>query len=745
MNLERSMIKHRAQDKNERGLSVMEKLKLDFYYGREAEQFTFYRLPKALITDACFKGMTNNAKLLYGLMLDRMSLSKKRGWLDEANKVFIKYSLNNIEEDLNVSRKTASSLLKELEEIGLIDMIQQPGVANIIYVKNFVSERDQEVRNQREPESKCKRETGVKSKPVEKVHQCKNSTGEKTTPVEKSNQCSFEPGTSGKITLVPGGKLHPSNIETCIHHDNGVIGAETFPEAEWYRCKRLKEAGFNAIRSSHHPMSRAMLDACDHLGMLVMDELTDMWNRGKNTYDFSDIFKEEAPKWIHHMVDKDYNHPSVVIYSVGNEIQEAGTKQGSWINRSLCNRFHELDATRFTTNALNGLNCAGKRLKVIMKEVIEKFGMDTQGNGSGGGSNALNSFMSLMSGEKGEFFAKHPLVTEALEECAQSCDITGLNYLSGRYELEHVLHPGKTVLGTETYPADIENLWVKVTKYPHVIGDFTWTGYDYIGEAGVGIFHYDGKENFTSIYPERLGYIGDIDLIGNRRPISYFREIVYGLTNQPYIAVERMEHRGQTASKTAWMFKDNISSWTWKGHEGEKASVDVYSSGDEVELFLNGKSLGRKPAGKKSHYTATYEVAYESGTLKAIAYELGKEIGKYELVTADSVKRLKACRVTENERDVAYVKVWLEDEHGVCNPQETQRRIIHAKVTGNGVLEGFGTANPSSEEDYFSDTVTTFEGSALAVVRWKDSNSKESAVLRLWTDDDVEVCIDIGR
>ena len=330
---------------------------------------------------------------------------------------------------------------------------------------------------------------------------------------------------------------------TCIHHDNGVIGAETFPEAEWYRCKRLKEAGFNAIRSSHHPMSRAMLDACDHLGMLVMDELTDMWNRGKNTYDFSDIFKEEAPKWIHHMVDKDYNHPSVVIYSVGNEIQEAGTKQGSWINRSLCNRFHELDATRFTTNALNGLNCAGKRLKVIMKEVIEKFGMDTQGNGSGGGSNALNSFMSLMSGEKGEFFAKHPLVTEALEECAQSCDITGLNYLSGRYELEHELHPGKTVLGTETYPADIENLWEKVTKYPHVIGDFTWTGYDYIGEAGVGIFHYDGKENFTSIYPERLGYIGDIDLIGNRRPISYFREIVYGLTNQPYIAVDSKQNR----------------------------------------------------------------------------------------------------------------------------------------------------------------------------------------------------------
>ena len=530
---------------------------------------------------------------------------------------------------------------------------------------------------------------------------------------------------------------------TCIHHDNGVIGAETFPEAEWYRCKRLKESGFNAIRSAHHPMSKAMLDACDHLGMLVMDELTDMWNRGKNTYDFSDIFEEEAAQWISHMVEKDYNHPSVIIYSVGNEIQEAGTNQGSWINRFLCNTFHELDSTRYTTNALNGLNCAGKRLGVIMKDVAEQFGRDMQSGGSGGGSNALNSFMSLMAGEKGDFFAKHPLVTEALEECSQSCDITGLNYLSGRYELEHELHPGKTVLGTETYPADIENLWDKVTRYPHVIGDFTWTGYDYIGEAGVGIFHYDGNANFTSIYPERLGYIGDIDLIGNRRPISYFREIVYGLTDQPYIAVERLEHAGQTAGKTAWMFKDNISSWTWIGYEGTMTNVDVYSSGDEVELFLNDRSLGRKPSGKEHHFTAAYQIPYEPGSLRAVAYRDGDEIGSYELTTANSVKKLKACRVTENERDVAYIKVWLEDENGICNPQETEKRLLHAKVTGNGVLEGFGTANPSSEEDYFADTVTTFDGSALAVVRWSDKRSKEPATLRVWTEDGCEVMVEV--
>lgn len=530
---------------------------------------------------------------------------------------------------------------------------------------------------------------------------------------------------------------------TCIHHDNGVIGAETFKEAEWYRCRRLKEAGFNAIRSAHHPMSRAMLDACDHIGMLVMDELTDMWDKGKNTYDFSDIFEDEYNQWINHMVEKDYNHPSVVIYSVGNEIQEAGTKQGAWINRMLCNKFHELDNTRYTTNALNGLNCAGRRLGFIMRDVAEKFGMDSHGSGSGGGSNALNSFMSLMSGEKGEFFAKHPLVSEALEECSQSCDITGLNYLSGRYELEHELHPAKTVLGTETYPADIENLWKLVETYPHVIGDFTWTGYDYIGEAGVGIFHYDGNANFTSIYPERLGYIGDIDLIGNRRPISYFREIVYGLTDKPYIAVERLEHTGQTAGKTAWMFKDNISSWTWKGFEGTTANVDVYSSGDEVELFLNDKSLGRKPAGRENHFTASYEVPYEPGTLKAVAYQKDRKLGEYELSTAKSVTKLKLCRVTENERNIAYIKIWLADDNGTINSQKAEKRLLHASVVGNGVLEGFGTANPSSEEDYFSDSVTTFDGSALAAVRWKDVKSKEPAVLKVWTDDGCQVMINI--
>ena len=243
---------------DERRAGIVEKLELDFYYGREAEQFTFYRLPKALITDERFKEMTNNAKLLYGLMLDRMSLSKKRGWLDEENKVFIKYSLNNIEEDLNISRKTSGSLLKELEAIGLIEMVQQTGVANIIYVKNFVSEECQEVHKLGDSKNQCEKEISVKSELVEKGNQCKNSTSENITlveksdqcknstsvniapvekrnqckngtsgafePVEKLHQCNFDTGTRVKTTPVPVEKLHPSNIEidNNINNNNSI-------------------------------------------------------------------------------------------------------------------------------------------------------------------------------------------------------------------------------------------------------------------------------------------------------------------------------------------------------------------------------------------------------------------------------------------------------------------------------------------------------------------------------------------
>lgn len=502
----------------------------------------------------------------------------------------------------------------------------------------------------------------------------------------------------------------------CIHHDNGILGATTLDAAEDYRISQLKAAGFNAIRSSHHPASRALLDACDRHGILVMDELSDVWNVRKNPYDYALYFAEDWERTVEKMVAKDYNHPSVILYCVGNEISEAGTESGAVTNQMLCSKFRTLDSTRYTTNALNGLMAAGYRLREIMADINARFPAEEgKAAGNAAGSNALNSFMSLMAGEKGDYFATHPLLTEALSGCSDTCDIIGLNYLTGRHELEHELHPHKAVLGTETYPADIVRLWKIVSENPHVIGDFTWAGYDYLGEAGCGIFHYDGGENFSSIYPERTAYIGDIDLIGYRRPISYLREIVYGLRKDPYIAVSRMERNGQTCSKTPWMFKDNIASWNWPGYEGQTASVDVYAVANEVELFLNEISLGRK---KVNGFTATYELPYQPGMLKAVAYRNGEVIGNFILATPEEpglVIDIDRAELKADGEDLAFCKIHFADAAG--NDDLYTSHTIAVTVEGAGTLEALGNANPSSEDVYDIGQTSTYDGYCLAVVR----------------------------
>lgn len=327
--------------------------------------------------------------------------------------------------------------------------------------------------------------------------------------------------------------------------------------------------------------------------------------------------------------------------------------------------------------------------------------------------------MSLMAGERGEYFAAHPLLTEALEGCSSACDIVGLNYLTARHIAERELHPNKTVLGTETYPADIVRLWGIVKRHPHVLGDFTWAGYDYLGEAGCGIFHYDGNANFTSVYPERTAYIGDLDIIGYRRPISYLREIVYGLRKEPYMAVERLNRYGMTCSKTAWMHKDNIASWTWPGYEGKPALVDIYADAEEVELFLNGRSLGRKPAGEEHEFTATYELAYEPGELTAVSYEAGKESGRFSLTTAGEEVKLcvEADRtvLAADGEDLSFITIKLVDDKGVENLSASKE--VSVSVEGAGRLEGFGSAKPDSLGSYDDTKWETYDGYVMAVVR----------------------------
>lgn len=509
---------------------------------------------------------------------------------------------------------------------------------------------------------------------------------------------------------------------TCVHHDNGILGAAAYEEAEYRKCRLLKEAGFNSIRSAHHPAGKALLSACDRLGLLVIDELCDMWTVHKNDHDFAFSFLDEWKHIADAMIAKDYNHPCVILYSVGNEISEVGTERGAEINRMLCNYFREKDGLRYTTNGMNALNAAGARMFPIMQELAPLLRKEEHGGtNDNSGSNAINSFMGLMEGEAGEAFAKHPLITETLRESSGSMDIIGLNYLTGRHLEDVERYPNKCVVGTETFPADIARLWKTVNASPQILGDFTWTGYDYLGEAGCGIFYYDEKANFGSHFPDRLAYIGDIDLAGCRRPISFLREIVYGLRSEPYIAVERVDRYGMLHSKTPWMLKDNIASWTWHGFEGTPAVIDVYSGEEEVELFLNGVSLGRKPAGREHGFVATFRHAYEPGALTAVGYRDGEPVGSFALATCGKEVHLSAetskQEVHAGSEELAFVSIRLTDENG--KEILTEKRRITAAVEGSIELLAMGSADPQPVTSYDSQTWETYHGGLLVVVRAK--------------------------
>lgn len=493
----------------------------------------------------------------------------------------------------------------------------------------------------------------------------------------------------------------------CIHHDNGVIGAATIGRAEERRVERLKEAGFNAIRSAHYPISKAMLHACDRLGMLVMDEAFDMWTQHKSDYDYALHFPTWWEKEIEAMVDKDYNHPSVIMYSIGNEIPETGSAHGAAWGRKLAEKVRSLDSSRYVLNSINGFVAVMTKLQALMQNQM-----------SGDVNSAMANISDMM-----KQVQKMDIVTEATAESFAAVDIAGYNYADIRYEMDKELFPNRIICGSETFPKDIASNWKLVKENSHVIGDFTWTGWDYLGEAGLGKVAYAEDSNSEAgvlgTYPWHVAYCGDIDIIGNRRPVSYYREIVFGLTDRPYIAVQRPEHYGKKLIATPWSWSDSISSWSWEGFEGKPVRIEVYSSAEEVELLVNGQLVGKAPTGEAHAYKAEFETEYVPGEIVAIAYTQGKEIGRYSLKSADSGVNLlveaERAQLKNDDADLAFVNISLVDDHRILKPLADRELKVH--VEGAGYLQGFGCANPASEGDYFDSVHSTFDGRALAVIR----------------------------
>ena len=489
----------------------------------------------------------------------------------------------------------------------------------------------------------------------------------------------------------------------CIHHDSGILGAATYEDAHRRQIKLLKEVGFNAIRMSHHPAAPALLRVCDELGMYVMDEFSDMWTRAKNDLDYALDFSKWWETDVALMVKKDYNHPSVVFYSVGNEIPEIGTDIGSDLCARISDRIKALDPTRYTTAGINGVFAAGDQMDRILADLTREM----QASGEIEGN--VNSFMAVMD-TKMDQIVNHDAVSERLEKACASLDAAGYNYMAARYEPDAERYPNRVVVGSETYPQDIARNWALVEKLPSVIGDFTWTGWDYIGEAGIGIIGYGpGEGGFGAQYPCQLAYCGDIDITGFRRPLSYYREIVFGLRAQPYIAVQDVTRAGQTPVMTPWAMSDAVASWDWPGCDGKTAVIEVYAPGDEAELFLNGSSLGRKPL---NQCKALFETTYAPGTLRAVAYRNGEALGTWELSTP-APEPLLTLRAEYEGAELIFLAAELT---GGSVTVTSADELLTAEVTGAELL-GVGSGDPKPLINYNEGRTKTWNGRAQLILR----------------------------
>ena len=468
----------------------------------------------------------------------------------------------------------------------------------------------------------------------------------------------------------------------CVHHDDGVLGAMAFDAAEIRKVKLMKEAGFNLIRTSHNPTTRAFLDACDSLGMLVIGEAFDGWRTAKTPYDYSTLIDSCYRKDIHAMVQRDRNHPSIICWSIGNEVIERKDIRVVTTAKKLKQAILEMDDTRPVTEAL----CAWD--------------------------------------SDWEIYDPHFDVL----------DIGGYNYMIHKHQEDHARNPPRVMWQTESYPRDAFKNWKLVQEYPYIIGDIVWTGLDYLGESGIGRNYYEGERPgehwIDGGQPDWHGaYCGDVDITGWRKPISHYREMLWkGLTPDPsstgegsiYLAVREPDGYHGKIHQTAWSVWPTWESWNWEGWEGKPIEVEVYTKAPEVKLYLNDKLIGTKAVSEKTEHKAVFTIPYEQGTLHAVCSPLPLEgSGEAFLYTAGEPARLRLTPdrrvITADGQDLAFITVEVVDKKGnVCPDAATPCEAI---VKGQGSLLSFASADLKDREPYTSPKVTTWKGRALIVVR----------------------------
>lgn len=467
---------------------------------------------------------------------------------------------------------------------------------------------------------------------------------------------------NGKKVILNGG---------CVHHDNGCLGAAAYDRAEIRKVELLKSAGFNAVRTSHNPPSEAFLAACDRLGLLVIDESFDGWRESKTPYDYAKFFDDWWQRDIEAMVLRDRNHPSIIMWSTGNEIIERKKPEAVATANMLANHVRKLDPSRPVTSAMTTWDKDW--------EIFDPL------------------------------FAAH--------------DIGGYNYQLHRAPADHKRVPSRVIVQTESYPKDAFANWKLIQENAYIIGDFVWTAMDYLGESGIGRYYYPGEKEGEhwekNFYPWHGAYCGDIDLTGWRKPISHYRDLLYNDTKKLYLAVKEPNPANGKIKMTSWSVWPTWESWTWPGQEGKNIEVEVYSRYPKVRLYLNDKLVGEEPTAKEQQFTARFTFPYSPGLLKAVGVENNKEQESSILKTAGKAARIRLtedrAKISANGQDLSYVTVEITDDKGNIQPNADNQLLFSIK--GPGIIAGVDNADLKDTNPYFSDKRKAWKGRALVVVK----------------------------
>ncbi|WP_163707205.1 sugar-binding domain-containing protein [Mangrovibacterium lignilyticum] len=457
----------------------------------------------------------------------------------------------------------------------------------------------------------------------------------------------------------------------CLHHDNGILGAAAYDRAEERKVELLKAAGFNAVRTSHNPPSEAFLDACDRLGLLVIDESFDGWRVAKTPHDYASILEEWWQRDLESMVLRDRNHPSIVMWSSGNEIIERTKPEAVETARMLNSYIRKLDPTRPVTSAMTSWN------------------------------------------EGWEIF--DPLMAEH--------DVCGYNYMMHEAEADHRRVPSRIVFQSESYPKDAFYNWDMVQNHDYIIGDFVWTAMDYLGESSIGRYYYpgdpEGQHWERDFYPWHGAYCGDIDLTGWRKPISHYRDLLWNDSEKLYMAVREPNPAEGEIKTTMWAVWPTWESWNWPGYKGKDIEIEVYSKYSKVRLYLNDKLVSEQATGLEQEFKATFTLPYTPGKITAVGVEDNKEVESTSLKTAGKAAQIKLIAdrtaIQADGQDLSFVTIEVTDAEGNILPNAENSLAI--SIEGEGVIAAAGNANLKDTIPYFSHTPKAWKGRALVVVK----------------------------